>query len=99
MPDRFTDTYTFSADGKLLYGVRVAGERTVLFSVDIATGVEKSIGASGIEFAPASNLHPALRFSLAPDGKSFVVGAGQFKTNLWMLEGFMPKTGWSAFGL
>jgi len=91
--DRHTDTYAFSANGKLLYGLRSVGERVVLFSVDIATGAETPIGNAGQEFSPASNFHPAIRYSLAPDGKSIVFGAGRFKTNLWMLEGFAPKAG------
>jgi hypothetical protein len=97
---RQTDAYAFSANGKLLYGLRSAADRVVLFSLDIASGAEKIIGDAGREFSPASNLHPAIRFSLAPDGRSIVYGAGQFKTNLWMLDGFVPKTSLLArFGL
>jgi serine/threonine protein kinase len=98
--DRHTDTYAFSGNGKLLYGLRSVAERVVLFTVDVATGVEKIIGDAGQEFSPASGMHPAMRFSLAPDGKSIVYGAGRFKTNLWMLEGFTQKAGLLArFGL
>jgi Tol biopolymer transport system component len=84
---RPTQNYVFSKDGKLLYGLRDDADRTTLFSVDVASGAEKTIGTLGREFRPASNLHPAVRFSLAPDGKSFVYPAGVFRSNLWMLTG------------
>jgi Tol biopolymer transport system component len=85
--------YMFSADGKLLYGIRREGERNILFSVDIAAGTEKVLGDLGKDFSPSTNLMPGIRFSLAPDGKSFVYGILKIKSNLWMLEGFEPKAG------
>ncbi len=87
LPDSPTQNFAFSKDGKLLYGIRDEKDGEVLFSVDIATGGEKTIGSFAREFRPASNLHPAIRFSLAPDGKSIVYAAGTFHTNLWMLAG------------
>lgn len=85
--------YMFSGDGKLVYGIRSDGERSILFSVDIATGVEKVRGDLGKDFLPSTYLSPGIRFSLAPDGRSFVYGVLKSKLNLWMLEGFEPKTG------
>jgi Tol biopolymer transport system component len=86
-------SYMFSADGKLVYGIRSDGEHNILFSIDIATGVEKVLGDLGQDFAPSANFRPGIRFSLAPDGKSFVYGISKYKSNLWMLEGFESKTG------
>ncbi len=86
--DHHSDYYMFSSDGKLLYGIRTEKESELLFSVDIATGAEKTIGDLGKEFRPDSNLGPSIRFSMGPDGKSFIYAAGNFKQNLWMLEGF-----------
>jgi hypothetical protein len=83
----------FSGDGKLLYGIRAVGDRNELFSIDIATGAEKVLGNLGKDFRPSSYLNPGIRFSLAPDGKSFVYGVAKSKSNLWMLEGFEPKSG------
>ena len=98
--DHKTEAYAFSPDGKLLYGLRTDNDRVLLFSIPATGGAEKEIGDVGREFRPNSNLHPGIRFSVAPDGKSFVYGAGQFKSNLWMLEGFAAKTGLLArFGL
>ena len=87
------DGYVFSRDGKQLYGLRPSGENEELFAVDPATGAEKVIGAVGVDYRPGSNLNPATRFTLTPDGKSIVYGAGRFKDNLWLLEGFAPKQG------
>jgi hypothetical protein len=82
-----------SPDGKSVYGIRTDGERNILFSVDIATGVEKKLGDLGKGFSPSSSLNPGIRFSLAPDGKSFIYAVAKSKSNLWMLEGFEPKAG------
>jgi len=80
--------YMFSADGKMVYGIRVDGDRTLLFSVDIASGAEQIIGDLGRNFRPDTSLWPGIRFSLAPDGKSFVYGTASYKSDLWLLEGF-----------
>jgi len=95
-----SEGYTFSADGKVLYGIRPEEDRALLFSVDAATGAEKAIGNVGRDFHPESNLNPGVRLSLAPDGKSIVYGAIKRKDNLWMLEGFAVQAGfWARLGL
>ncbi len=92
--------YTFSPDGKLLYGTRSEGERELLFSLDLATGKEKAIGDVGKEFRPSSFLNPARRYSLAPDGKSMVYGVATSKSSLWLFEGFAVRQGiWARLGL
>jgi len=80
--------YAFSADGKLLYGIRHDGDRNLLFSLDVAGGAERVLGDLGREFAPASKFSPAIRFSPAPDGNSFVYSVATRHSNLWMFEGF-----------
>jgi len=93
--DHHTQNYVFSRDGKMLYGLRGEGARELLFSVDVATGSEKVIGDVSKDFAPKGDLHPGIRFSLAPDGKSFVYAAGRVKSNLWLMEGWAPAArGW-----
>jgi dipeptidyl aminopeptidase/acylaminoacyl peptidase len=89
--DRGSQHYVFSADSRLVYGIRTVGDHNSLFSVDIATGVEKVLGDWGKSFTPSSSLGPGIRFSLAPDGKSFVYAVVKRSSNLWMLEGFEPK--------
>jgi Tol biopolymer transport system component len=91
--DHHTVNYVFSKDGKLLYGLRAEGARELLFSVDATTGAEKTIGDVGTEFAPRGDFHPGMRFSLAPDGKSFVYSTGVIKSNLWLMEGWTSSSG------
>jgi eukaryotic-like serine/threonine-protein kinase len=81
--------YVFSKDGKRLYGLRPENGQQTLFSIDVASGAERTI-ASGISFEPRSYLTPSIRLSLAPDGKSIIYGTGRIRYDLWMLEGFKP---------
>ncbi len=86
--DRGTPTYAFSQNGKLLYGIRHEGDKELLFSIDVASGAEKVMGDLGTEFRPQLSFNPATRFSLAPDGKSFVYSVGSPHSDLWIFEGF-----------
>ncbi len=81
--------YTFSKNGRLLFGLREENEKQTLFSIDIASGAERVIG-SGNPFAPRSYLSPSIRLSLSPDGKSLTYGTGVIRSSLWILEGFNP---------
>jgi Tol biopolymer transport system component len=81
---------TFSADSKLLYGIRIDKDRRTLFSIDISTKAEKTIGDVGKDFAPGTYLNPGIRLSLSPDGKSILYPALRDASSLWMLEGFDP---------
>ena len=86
--DHHSLTYAFSQDGKKLYGIRRDSDRELLFTIDVASGAEKVMGDLGTEFHPALTFHPAMRFSLAPDGKSFLYTVGSTHKNLWLFEGF-----------
>jgi Tol biopolymer transport system component len=77
----------FSRDGKLLYGIRREGSGNVFFSIDAASGARKDIAKLSREFEPASDLRPAIRLSLAPDGGSITYAVGAPRSNLWMLTG------------
>jgi Tol biopolymer transport system component len=83
----------FSTDGKQLYGMRPGAEKADFLAIDVATGAEKAVGSTDLENLPRSNLNPATRLSLAPDGKSFTYGTIAVKDNLWMLEGFAKRQG------
>jgi Tol biopolymer transport system component len=88
------DGCTFSRDGRLLYCLRFETDHEVLFSLDIASGAMKTIGQFSADFRPRANLSPAIRISLAPDGKSIVYGnLRSAVNNLWLMEGFAPKEG------
>jgi len=79
---------TFSADSKRLYGIRVEPDRRTLYSLDIATKEEKTIGEISKDFTPASYNNPGIRLSLSPDGKSILYPAARSTSGLWMMEGF-----------
>ena len=96
--DHRSPFYMFSSDGKLLYGIRTEQDKVLLFSVDIASSTEKILGDLGRELRPANNVNPSIRFSLAPDGKSFVYSFASLKRNMWLLEGFAAERSfWSRF--
>jgi len=67
-----TDACTFSRDGRLVYCLRFETDHEVLFSLDVASGAMKTIGQIDADFRPRSYLNPAIRLSIAPDGKSIV---------------------------
>jgi eukaryotic-like serine/threonine-protein kinase len=87
LPKSNSSTLAFSRDGKLVYGIGQEGDGAVLFSIDIASGTRKAIGKLGAEFRPTTDLRPAIRLSLAPDGQSLVYSAMTSHSNLWMLTG------------
>jgi Tol biopolymer transport system component/DNA-binding winged helix-turn-helix (wHTH) protein len=93
-----TDFLAFSKDRKLLYGMHW-GEpgpnmvRGILFSLDPVTLKEKTIKDLGRSFVPSANFGPSIRFSFAPDGKSFVYTIEQSHLDWWILQG-LPQPGW-----
>ena len=84
---------TFSPDSKLLYGIREETDRCVLYSIDIATKQEKTIGEFSTDFTPRSGTNPGIQITVAPDGKSILFPALRASGSLWMLEGF-ERPGW-----
>jgi eukaryotic-like serine/threonine-protein kinase len=91
---------TFSKDGKLLYGVHLGESssgpnlwRGILFSLDPGTLRQKVIKDLGPSFVPYTNLQPGIRFSLAPDGQSFVYTIDQSRADWWILQS-LPQPGW-----
>jgi len=78
--------YTFSADGRTIYGIRPASDRLELFSRSVDGGTEKTIGSSGREHLPATFGGPAMRLSLTPDGNSISFSTIKSSSNLWLME-------------
>ena len=93
-----TDYLAFSKNGQQLYGIQTGEteadqDRAILFSLDPATGKQKAIRDLGKDFRPSSSWVPGIRFSLAPDGKSFVYGTAKERIDIWMLQGYR-QPGW-----
>jgi TolB protein len=96
-----TDYLAFSKDGKLLYGIQTGEteadqDRATLFSLDPVTLKQKVIKELGKDLRNGSNLRQSTRFSLTPDGKSFVYSTEKFRSDLWMLQGYRQPGWWSS---
>jgi serine/threonine protein kinase len=88
-----TPYLAFSKDGKLLYGIQTGEtddvqDRAILFSLDPVTLKQKVIKDLGKDLQPDSPNNPGIRFSMAPDGKSFVYSTPYYRQDLWMLTGY-----------
>jgi serine/threonine protein kinase len=81
----------FSKDSKTAYGIRNASGKWSLFSLDIETAKLKDIKTLDSALQPRSHLQPGIRFSLAPDGKSFAYAIAKQQNSVWMLQGFAGK--------
>jgi serine/threonine protein kinase/Tol biopolymer transport system component len=94
-----TDYLVFAKNGKALFGLRPERDKSVLFSIDLATLRMKTIGELDKDMAPRSDFYPGIRFSLAPDGDSIAYTTEQDKSNLWVLQGFRQPGSLSRLGL
>jgi Tol biopolymer transport system component len=81
----------FSKDSKTAYGIRDDGGKLWLFSLDIGAGKFRDIKQVDNSLRPRSPLNPGVRFSLAPDGKSFAYSINKEESSVWMLQGFAAK--------
>jgi hypothetical protein len=70
--------------------------RATLFSLDLATLKQKVIKELGRDLEPAQYAGNP-RFSVAPDGKSFVYTSRKDRGDLWMLQGYRQPGGFSRF--
>ena len=84
----------WSRDGKSLYSIRRTDERIVqMVAIDAASGAIHVVSTLGTDFNFATPNDPGLRFTLAPDGKSFLGTIVRSRTDLWILEDFAPHRG------
>jgi Tol biopolymer transport system component len=81
----------FSKDGRTAYGIRQDAGKWFLFTLDIETGKLHDIKGLDRSLRPQSELDPGIRFSLAPDGKSFAYSVVKSESSVWMLQGFANK--------
>jgi serine/threonine protein kinase/Tol biopolymer transport system component len=103
-----TPSLAFAKDSKLLYGIleghNSAGQdRMTLFSLDPLSLKQKVIRELSKDLRPDSNFVPGVRFSMTPDGKSFVYTVTKYRDDLWLLQGYSQPGWWSqlsrTFGL
>jgi len=66
-------------------------QKVVSFSLEIETGKLNDIKGLDSSLRPQAELHPAIRFALAPDGKSFAYSVVKSESSVWMLQGFANK--------
>jgi Tol biopolymer transport system component len=80
--------YAFSADGKIVYGIRPAASGgTELFSMSVDGGREKVLGELDPDQTPSALLQPSLRLSLSPDGRSLAYSTQRRSSTRWLVEG------------
>ena len=79
----------WSRDSSAIYVASSQSEIAQLFAVDFKTGKAKKIAelGKGVEFR--SNTNYSLSASLSADGKSFFTSVRSYKSDLWLLEGFL----------
>jgi ECF sigma factor/WD40 repeat protein len=84
----------WSRDGGSLCSIRQTENRTVqMIAIDAMTGAVRVVSTLGADFYFAAATDPGLRFTLAPDGKSFLATIVRTRTDLWILEDFAPRGG------
>lgn len=83
-----TENLGFSKDGRTAYGIRNDGAKFYLFSLDMETAKLRDIKQLDSSLQPRAPLDPAVRFTLAPDGKSFAYAIAKPESSIWMLRGF-----------
>jgi Tol biopolymer transport system component/tRNA A-37 threonylcarbamoyl transferase component Bud32 len=80
--------YGFSKNGRQVYGVlhNATGEgaQWQLYSVDVATGVEKMLAPVDLPTSTSA----MVGFSLHPDGQRVLTSIAKRRDDIWMIEGF-----------
>ena len=96
--DRFLTTspgraFVWSRDGGRLYSVRRTDDRTEVLTIDPVNGAVHVVSTLDGDFNFATPDLVGLRFTLAPDGQSFLGTIVRRPSDLWILEDFEPRGG------
>ena len=84
----------WSRDGDSLYSIRRTDDRTVqMVAIDVVTGALRVVSTLGADFYFGTPTDPGLRFTLAPDGNSFLGTIVRTHTDLWILDRFASRGG------
>jgi len=96
LPSLESPALTWSRDGKTIYGVAGAGDRSELRALDVASGTVRTLASYPTRLRLEDNIGGSLRMTLAPDGQSLVTTLLSDRSNVWMLKGLQPprKTWW-----
>ena len=86
-----TENLGFSKDSKTAYGIRSDDNKWFLFSIDIETTKLRDIKQLDSSLRPQLDVGPAMRYTLAPDGKSFAYTIAKSSNSVWMMQGFASK--------
>lgn len=82
------DIIIWSKDGSSLYIVTSSGGMLYLYKIDINSGKSRIIGENKSDLTLGTYISYGLFGCLAPDGKSIVTTAEEYKSDIWIVEGF-----------
>jgi len=84
------DSMGWARDSKTLYGIRADDGKYFAFSLDISADPAKLHDIQQLDagLQPSANLGPSIRFTVAPDGKSFAYATRKRELSIWMLTGW-----------
>jgi hypothetical protein len=90
----FISALVWSRDSRTIYSMRGTDDRIVrMVAIDAATGAVRVVSTLGAGFSVATPTDPGLRFTMAPNGQSFLATIARTRTDLWILENFAPRGG------
>jgi len=82
----------WSNDGKTLYQVQL--DPAALVEIDVASGRQRKLRDLA-DMAPYASMHPGLKASLMPDGKSIIYTVNRPRQEIWILDGVeVPRPWW-----
>lgn len=84
------DIIIWSKDGSSLYIATSSGRMLYLYKIDINSGKSRIIDENKSDLTLGTYISYGLFGCLAPDGKSIVTTAEEYKSDIWIMEGF-PK--------
>jgi len=82
----------WARDGRTLYSARRTDDRVPqLIAIDVLSGSVRVVSALSADVYFGAPIQTGIRFTLAPDGKSFMGTIVRTHTDLWILDNFAPR--------
>jgi len=85
--------FVWSRDGASLYTVRRTDDRLEVVAIDTVSGAVRVVSTIAGDFDFATPDAVGLRFTLSPDGQSFLGTIVRRRSDLWILEDFAARRG------